>query len=646
MNNTKLRVGFVSNNPVGGKTGLARNMKAILPLLYNENKYEIFFLSQGMGDGDVNFTKLPFKCEGVFKNIDQNRFNNPNEEGYRRMIAYGNGAIEDFVINNKLDCLVLSDDIWAFLNETYINAGWFEHMKQNILPIITADSEPLLPQIKEWAAKCINMRFWTTFAKRILENEDPQRYKNLDVIYGALNINDFKPLAQQERLTLRRKFNIADDEKIIMYLGRNQLRKIYASHIEGLSKFRKQYPDKKLRLLFHCSWSEPMGWPLNQIREQYGLKKEDILTTYYCRNCNDWNIQPFEGEELNCPVCQAQKSRITAGVGSSIDETDLNKIYNIADGSASIFTSGSFEFTNAESMLSGVPLAVPNYVCGEDFLNSGYVYEIKGSYTWEHNTGFKKFVPDTNSVCEFFNYIYELPEEKRLSIILEGRKWAIKQFDRYNVVKKYMQFFDSCKPIDWETYLAKKKELKNINAQVEDRQDDNEFVTECYSKILNMNPESGDSGRIHWNHFLKQNKDKGALKQEMVNAMRNAGLVHNQKVQGPPTFESILDKNDKSRVLLVLKESLGDLYIISSLLPEIQNKYPESSIYIGCDPKYWDVFDNSPIPVKLLSWTPEMDSELTMTGCGGNKKFFDYYMNVGIGTQKLLNYLTNKYEIT
>ncbi len=643
MNNRKLRVGFVSNNPVGGKTGLGRNMKALLPLLHKSEKYEIFLLSQGMQDGDINFQKLPFKCEGVFKNYDQNRMNNPNEEGYRRWVYYGNAAIESFVINNKLDCLILSDDQWAYSNEAYLNTDWFKYMENNVLPIITADSLPLLPQIKEWAEKCKNMRFWTKFPLRVLNEENKDKYKNCDVIYGALHSKDFYPLQKNEKLELRRKFGIADDEKIIMYLGRNQLRKIYGSHIEGLARFKREYPDKKVKLFFHCSWAEAGGWPLNQIREQNGLKKEDILTTYYCRHCGDWNIQPYDGEDLDCQCCKAQKSRITAGINSTINEKDLNKIYNIADGSASIFTSGSFEFTNPESMLAGIPLAVPNYVCGEDFLSSGFVYEIAGTFTFEHNTGFKKFVPNISSVCDFFNYIHDMPDETRDYIKDCGRAWAIENFEAENVVKKYKEFFDSRELVDWDKFIEKKKEIKPINAPVQDHPNDIEFIKGAYKSILNMDVKDDDSGLLYWTEFLKQPKDKNQLKNELVQTFRSEGFKHNQKIQSPIPFESLLLNNGKKHFLLVCKESAGDILNATALLESLRESYNKEqwNIYFACEPQFAELLDCNPYIDKVLPYFPFMESEIQCTGQGNNKGFFDAYCFLTVNTQRHLSYLTN-----
>ena len=362
MENDKLNVGILSNCPLV-KTGLARNVKATLPILYKTGKYNIFFLNQSMGDGEPNYSRFPWKNEGAVKNFDQNRFN--QDQNYQRAVAYGNIAIEEWVIRNKIDVVLTWDDGWAYLPEYYYNKDWFNYMKDNFLIDITVDSEPILPLIKEWAQKCPNFYSWSGFAERLLKKENPELYKNVKTLRGAIDIEQFKPIPKNERTELRHKFGISDDEKIIIFLGRNQLRKnaFYANQ-EGLSVFKKKYPEKKMRLLFHTSFSESNGWPIDQIRQEVGLDKNDILSTYFCRNCQDWNIQPYEGEDLDCPHCSSQKSRITAGITSTITEKDLNKIYNIADGSCSIFTSGGQEYTNVESMLSGVPLASPNYSCG------------------------------------------------------------------------------------------------------------------------------------------------------------------------------------------------------------------------------------------------------------------------------------------
>ncbi len=641
MENRKLRVGFLSNSPLI-KTGLARNVKALLPILYKTGKYEIFFLNQSMGDGEPNYQRYPWHNEGAMKNFDQNRFN--QDPNFQRCVAYGNTSVEDWAVRNKLDAIVTWDDGWAYLPEYYFQKDWYQHIKSNILIDITADSEPILPLIKDWAKHCPNIHIWSGFGERVLKTEDASVYGHVKTLRGAIDIEQFKPIPKQERLDLRHKFNIKDDEKIIMYLSRNQLRKnAFHGNQEALSIWKKKYPDRKMRLLFHTKFNEPNGWPIDQIRQELGLNKEDILCTYFCRNCQEWNIESYIGEDLDCPACKSQRSRVTAGIDSTVTEGDLNKIYNICDASCSSFTSGGQEYNVVESLLSGLPSACPNYSCGEDFILSGLVKEIKGSYYREYNTSFKKFTPDINSIVEFFEYIWDLKDNDRQDLVDRARAWAIKEFDANNISKQIETFLDTRQPIDWGTYLNKKKEIKNVAGQVEDKQTDLEFVQHCYKVILNMDLPENESGVQHWLKFLSQPQDKRKLREELVNCFRRAAIEHNNKIQPQIPFESLLDKNHKCKVLIIMPESIGDIFLISSLFKSIRERYPRPDwgLYFATKKEYFELLDcNSDID-KLLEYNQQMDNLVAMEGQGTNKGYFDIVYPCHFGTQRLLNYMHN-----
>ncbi len=636
----KLRGGIITSNPLV-KTGFSHNCKNILPLLYETDKYELFLLAQSSPENDPNFQRMPWKTEGVFRNFDQQRFQ--QDPSYQRFVAYGNTAVEKFVLDNKLDFVIAIEDIWGFAPEAYFNTDWFKHIKDNFLMWTTADSEPILQTIKDWAEKCPNIYFWGSFAERCLKQENPEKYGHCKTLYGSINTKLWKPLPDNERKKLRNSFNIQDDEKVIIYLGRNQLRKLYWSHMEALKKFKEKNPDKKLKLLFHCNWNEGgMGWPLEKIRNELNLNKEDVLASYYCKGCGFWNVQPFEGEDLDCPVCK-QKTRITAGIGSTINEEDLNKIYNLADGSCSVFTSGGFEYTHAESLLAGLPLASVNYSCGEDFCKNDFIKTIQGTFTREVGSAFKKFVPNIDSMVEFYEYIYNLKSYDKEKIGRKGRKWAIENFDAKVIAGKIEKFIDSCKPIDWDVYFNRKKELKNPNAQIEDNQDDLVFVQQCYAKILNMHdmtPEKEETK--HWITFLQQPGDKNQLKNQLVNNFRQIAAQKNQEVN-PVDFKSLLLDNGKKQFLLVCPESAGDILYATSLLKSLRESYKseEWNIYFGCKPEFFELLDLNPYIDKVLPYQPFMDSELNCLGTGTNKGMFDGFSFLTVDSQRFLSYLGN-----
>lgn len=219
----------------------------------------------------------------------------------------------------------------------------------------------------------------------------------------------------------------------------------------------------------------------------------------------------------------------------------------------------------------------------------------------------------------------------------------MENFEARVIAKKIEDFIDSCKPIDWEIYENKKRELKNPNAEIQETNDDYEFVNQCYKKILNMHDMTPDKDEVkHWINFINQQGNKIDFKNRLVNTFRQTAAQKNAEIN-PMKFEELLDKNDKKRVLLALKESLGDHYILTSLLPEIKSKYPDHSIYIGCEQQYVEIYDLNPYVKKVLPWIPDMDNEMKMVGFANHNGLFDVYINVATSTQKLLNYLSNQY---
>ena len=157
----------------------------------------------------------------------------------------------------------------------------------------------------------------------------------------------------------------------------------------------------------------------------------------------------YSGENCGCPACK-EKAFCTAGVGSTISNYDLNKIYNLADGSCSVFTSGGLEFFNVASLLSGIPLACVPYSSGEDFTQHDFVYSIDGTFTREAQTNFKKYVPNIYSIVKFFKKICDLTYEKKRDIITKGRKWALEYFDTERICKELENFIENCPPITWD----------------------------------------------------------------------------------------------------------------------------------------------------------------------------------------------------
>ena len=73
-----------------------------------------------------------------------------------------------------------------------------------------------------------------------------------------------------------------------------------------------------------------------------------------------------------------------------------------------------------------------------------------------------------------------------------------------------------------------------------------------------------------------------------------------------------LNSNDKKKLLFIVPESAGDIFLSTSLLPSMSKNYNEYEIYFACKPEYKDISqelgffitDNNKLNIeKLALWS-------------------------------------------
>jgi len=657
----KKKVGFSTSSPLV-KTGFSHNAKVLLEYLYNTGKYEIYLLHHGMGEGHPDFQRFPYNNMGALTvellNCDNYKNPNPEGEGFRRAVSYGAFRAYDFIVKQELDYVYLAEDVWAYPGELFYKQDWFQFFKSNICLWSTCDSLPVLGQFKDWAVHCPNVYFWTKFGCEALWQEDFEKYKHVNVLHGIAKTKSFKPLPDFERKELRKKFNISEDTMLGVFSFRNQLRKSAYIIIEALGKFKKQFPGKKVKLHFHTSWTEyGSGWNLDQLRQEAGLDKEDILASYYCEKCGDWNLQPFEGEPLDCSHCGTQKSRKTAGITSTITEDDLSKIFSLSDVALSVFTSGGLEYFNVEALLCGLPALITDYSAGQEFTSQDFVTPLDGYFRREPGTNFLKHEGNPNTIVKFLNKMYDMPVEKRKELGRKGRQWALKEFSVETIGKLIEQQIDAAPYLDWSKYHEQKKDYdsKIPDAPIpQNIESDVEFVQALYKNILKMDQPVDDSGLLGWvNYFVNMppglHPDRLKMRAQVEQSFRVIANQENQKAN-PTQFKDLIDINrENKRGLIVIKESGGDVYVTTSLFEDFHVRYPNHDLYVMCDPKFAEILQGNPHVFKTVPWFEPMSNEMVAINSGGDPKdrLFDVFFFPATNTQVRLNYLshTNSREL-
>src|SRR5690606_1195920 len=98
-----------------------------------------------------------------------------------------------------------------------------------------------------------------------------------------------------------------------------------------------------------------------------------------------------------------------------------------------------------------------------------------------------------------------------------------------------------------------------------------------------------DSGLLFWIERL----NAGISRDSVENSFRAIANQHNEQ-HGQKTIDSFIDKNDKKRGLILVKESGGDILITTSLFKSFHEQYPNHDLYFCCDPKFQDIVVGNP----------------------------------------------------
>lgn len=301
------------------------------------------------------------------------------------------------------------------------------------------------------------------------------------------------------------------------------------------------------------------------------------------------------------------------------------------------FTSGGQEIPIQEAKLAGLITLVTNYSCGEDLcVPEAESLPLEWSEYREHGTEFRKASTLPGSIAKQLHKVWKMPKDKREKLGLIARDWTIENFSIKNIGKKITDLIDASPKVNWNNIDIDLNNEKDPNCIIPNISDNKDWLTFMYHNILKMkNVDENDNGHKYWMHEL----NRGAKREDIENYFRKVAAqenANNKRID----FGSLLSPNPK-RILIVIPESAGDVFMVSSLFESIKNIYPEYDLYVATKNQYFDILINNPYVHKVLPFAPEMDQLLLMEGAGAHPGFFDIAFMPHAGTQRFLNYLHN-----
>lgn len=628
----KKRVLFLTDY-AGAFTGFGKQCKLLLTYLYKTGKYEILNAAQGVPKNGPHNNKYPWKTIGVLPD-DPLKIQQLNQDpNLARMAAYGSIEINDIVKNFKPDVIFSVNDTWG--SQFVVDTPFF-----NKIPTVcwnTFDSLPLLPDTIEKAKKIQHYWTWSDFARKELHKYGFKHVKNQ---YPLVNTQNFYKLPDSKISEIKARFGIPQDAFIIGFVFRNQLRKLINTQIEAYALFKKHNPEIKNTFLYtHTHYGE--GWDIHRLCQQYGVDPREVLCTYVCKETRQYFIAPFHGQDIENPITK-KKTLITVNVGLGISDEHLNEIYNIFSLYSHPATSGACELPCVEAALTEKIITTCPYSFGEDIIeyNKGSI-PMKFVFYTEHGTQFLKSQPSPFELSKIFKKVYDMKPQIKQKMEQESRKWALDNYSIENNGLKIEKFIDTLELLNDDAFIFDESTTNkpNPNAKIEDDNDNKKWVKSLYKLILDRDITDEDDGLQHWLIKLEQKVPKDQI-ENYFRQVATQEIQKNTKIK----LEDLFDKEDNlKRVIFVQPESIGDIFLTTSLFESLRNRYPKDTykIYVATKPEYENLIQGNPYIDKWIPYHPAMDSAIMLEGAGENKGICEIAYHPYFSTQRLLSYMHN-----
>jgi len=644
------------------KTGFSTYWDAVLRRLHKWGNINIVELGSYAAPTDPRIKNVPWKFYAVMPDPNDpedvreygNPHGSPDEQRRYHLNQFGKHKFDPVVAAEKPDIVCTLRDHWM---DSYISESVFRD-RFHWIWLLCIDSQP---QQWEWL-KTFNgvdtCLAYSHFGKRVAEVQSRHPIAqslgikpiNVElVIQPAIDTNIYHPM---DKALVKQRFNIPPQVQFVGMVARNQKRKLFPRLIEAFRIFKKRNgwgsTNKKIKnidnikLLLHTSIRD-VGFNIPEAIRREGLQNE-VYFTYICRRCGVFGVTPFIGSPARCPNC-GHMSFDSPNTQVGLPDDQFNLIFNLMDVYVQMSIAGAAEMPIVNAKACGVPVIVSGYAAMyEQGLNGGGMI-VKGDLETEAETMQRRFWFNREDLVEKLTKLFRKPNLlKKLG--KEARECAVKYYNWDLAAKKweYILLSRNLKPLSetWQkpikTYIIPSNPIYKENLSNE------EFITQCYQKILNREPDP--EGYSHWLNQLSRGRPREDIEKFFRRiAERNnraAELLEKGKLNVLSPIEKIkreFDPADKFRILYCMPQTAGDVLISTAIVRKLKEKYPNASIYFATEKRYFDILKGNPDIKKVIEYKDFMLNYRIPEPFGPQKGFVDLCFCPFIVTQRIPHWI-------
>lgn len=221
-------------------------------------------------------------------------------------------------------------------------------------------------------------------------------HQKINVVPTGIDLHKFDPslYPKEDTLALRKKYGIADNEKVLLYLGRISPEKNIKEILQGMPEYMSRHKDVR----FVIVGSGPEKENLEQMVQELQLTDKVIFT----------GPQPWD---------------------------EIGRFYQLGDVFVSASNSETQGLTYIEAMAAGLPVVAKKDPCLEDILECGF-----NGYTFENQ----------NEFMEGLDHVLYDGKDYRANAISKVKKYSSEEFAK-NVADVYEEIIH-------KEYIAEQRE--------------------------------------------------------------------------------------------------------------------------------------------------------------------------------------------
>ncbi len=195
-------------------------------------------------------------------------------------------------------------------------------------------------------------------------------------------------------------------------------------------------------------------------------------------------------------------------------------------------------------------------------------------------------------------------------------------------------------PLDWAEYREPGTQFIKASTYPSS-------ICKQLQKIYNMKPEKRASLGKKAREYILHDFSTESVCQKLMELFDSLPVIDDFSFLNEPelntsiALESLLDKDDGKRLLVVMPQGADSVIMCNSLIDSIHEQYPDFNIYFATDPQFYSLIDSHPCVHRVLPFAPIFENIPLLEGFSQHKGFFEIVFMPHITTQKVICYHHN-----